>query len=160
MMDLLKFVCVQAATGRKTTSVYGHLSLDSKGNMQHFPVRAIEDYDGVNYNISGAENAAPVLYVFFKKGKYHEAMVAADNQVLDLQATSPVMAIITYLATYYCFGIPYASKHEPFLNFLQYAFIGDTRMQGKSTTQVSFNKFKATFDEAMAAMDNDDAIDA
>ena len=56
------------------------------------------------------DNGAPVLYMFFKKGKFDMAEVSADNCVIHLCAASVINAILGYLfSSVLCVG--YSPEH-------------------------------------------------
>ena len=60
---------------------------------------------------SRGEHSAPLLFLFFKKNKFHEVAVSADNCIIHLQATNIVMAVVMYIALFYAFHVGYAQQH-------------------------------------------------
>ena len=92
------------------------------------------------------DNGTPVLYMFFKKGKFNLAEVSADNCVIHLCAASVINAILGYLAVYYVFHVGYSPEHESFMYFLQYAFLGEKKLPQVS---VGVSKLVHQFDSAL-----------
>ena len=119
MIDVLKYIMVE--TGRKGAA---------KKVMKDFPMveKLDVDVENIGDEIDGVDNGAPVLYMFFKMGKFDMAEVSADNCVIHLCAASVINAILGYLAVYYVFHVGYSPEHESFMYFLQYAFLGEKKL--------------------------------
>ena len=138
MIDILKYIMVE--TGRKGAA--------KKKVMKDFPVvkKLDVDVENIEDEIDGVDNGAPVLYMFFKKGKFDMAEVSADNCVIHLCAASVINAILWYLAVYYVFHVGYSLEHESFMYFLQYAFLGEKKLPRVS---VGVSKLVLQFDSAL-----------
>lgn len=67
---------------------------------------------------STGENAAPVLYLFFKGTDYDCGLIAADNHIISCKTTAE-NAVMTFIACYYVFWLGYHKEHVHFLTFLQ-----------------------------------------
>lgn len=100
--------------------------------------------------ISGLLNGAPILYMFFKSGKFDVAEVAADNCILHLQAGDVVRGVMAYIGVYSVFHVGYASQHAQFLAFLAHAFLGVDEKVGKES--LGLINLKHAFDEKLAEM--------
>ena len=86
--------------------------------MKDFPMVEKLDVDIENIGMrcmDGMDNGVPILYMFFKKGKFDLAEVFADNCVIHLCAVSVINAILGYLAVYYVFHVGYSPEHESFM---------------------------------------------
>ena len=129
-MDVVKYIMVN--TGRRGSG---------KRIMKEMPIVEKCDVDNIDEEINGAENGAPVLYLFFKKNKFELAEVSADDCTIHLEASNVVGALISYLAVYYVFHVGYATEHESFLLFLQYAFLGEKSAKMNVATTKLINKF-------------------
>ena len=127
-------------TGRKGAA--------KKKVMKDFPVveKLDVDVENIGDEIYGMDNGAPVLYMFFKKGKFDMAEVSADNCVIHLCAASVINAILGFLAVYYVFHVGYSPEHESFMYFLQYAFLGEKKLPWVS---VGVSKLVLQFDSAL-----------
>ena len=138
MIDILKYIMVE--TGRKGAA--------KKKVMKDFPMveKLDVDIENIGDEVDGMDNGAPVLYMFFKKGKFDLAEVSADNCVIHLCAASVINAILGYLAVYYVFDVGYSPEHESFMYFLQYAFLGKKKLPQVS---VGVSKLVHQFDSAL-----------
>ena len=138
MIDVLKYIMVE--TGRKGAA--------KKKVLKDFPVveKLDVDIENIGDEMDGVDNGAPVLYMFFKKGKFDLAEVSADNCVIHLCAASVINAILGYLAVYYVFHVGYSPEHESFMYFLQYAFLGEKKLPHVS---VGVSKLVLQFDTAL-----------
>ena len=137
VIDVLKYIMLE--TGRRG---------GGKKLMKDFPVveKLDVDVDKIADEIKGVENGAPILYMFFKNGKFDLAEVSADNCTIHLCAASVINAILGYIAVYYVFHVGYSPEHESFMYFIQYAFLGEKKLQRVS---VGVNKLVHKFDIAM-----------
>ena len=126
----------------------GRKGVAKKKVMKDFPVveKLDVDVENIGDEIDGMDNGAPVLYMFFKKGKFDMAEVSADNCVIHLCAASVINAILGYLAVYYVFHVGYSQEHESFMYFLQYAFLGEKKLPWVS---VGVSKLVLQFDSAL-----------
>ena len=127
-------------TGRKGAA--------KKKIMKDFPMVEKLDVDvgNIGDEVDGVDNGAPILYMFFKKGKFDLAEVSADNCVIHLCAASVINAILGYLAVYYVFHVGYSPEHESFMYFLQYAFLSEKKLPQVS---VGVSKLVHQFDSAL-----------
>ena len=93
----------------------------------------LHDKDGkaIDESIKGTPNGAPVLYLFFKSGKFEMAEVGVDNVVLHLQAADVVKALTGYVAVFFAFHVGFTNEHVQFLAFLQEALLGVPYTEGK-----------------------------
>ena len=82
------------------------------------------DVENIGDEIDDMDNGAPVLYMFFKKGKFDMAEVSADNCVIHLCAASVINAILGYLAVYYVFHVGYSPRTWVFHVFLAICISG------------------------------------
>ena len=116
----MKYIMVE--TGRKGAA--------KKKVMKDFPMveKVNGDIENIGDEVDGMDNGAPILYMFFKKGKFNLAEVSADNCVIHLCAASVINAILGYLAVYYVFYVGYSPEHESFICFLQYAFLSKKKL--------------------------------
>ena len=127
-------------TGRKGAA--------KKKVMKDFPIveKLDVDIENIGDEVDGMDNGAPILYMFFKKGKFDLADVSADNCIIHLCAAPVINAILGYLAVYYVFHVGYPPEHESFMYFLQYVFLGGKKLPGVS---VGVSKLVHQFDSAL-----------
>ena len=137
VIDVMKYI--MSETGRKG---------GGKKLMKDFHVaeKLDVDVDNIGDEIQGVDNRAPILYMFFKKGNFDVAEVSADNCIIHLCAGSVINAILGYIMVYYVFYVGYSPEHESFMYFIQYAFLGEKKLQRVS---VGVNKLVHKFDTAM-----------
>ena len=68
-------------------------------NLPVIDMLNIKDKDELGV-IKGYESGFPVLYIFFKNGKFTMAAVSADNRSIHLQASTTVNAIVGLMASF------------------------------------------------------------
>lgn len=139
MIDVLKYVLDQTASVKRVKSSTKLPWVEHNDT----PPEKIDEA------MPGTVNGAPILHLFFNKGKFDLAEVAADNNVLHLQAFDVVRAIIGFISVFHVFHVGYAKIHCQFLAFLQYAFLGKEYNESKKgMALINFNrKFELAMEE-------------
>jgi hypothetical protein len=143
---------------RQVIDVFNFIGKEIGGkakNKKNMPFEEKVDVEAAEIDaaIKGTEGGAPILYLFFMKNNFDIAEVSADNCTIHLQAGDVIRAVVTFIAVFFVFHVGYASEHEAFLHFLQYAFIGFEKLPRKVSVGLAklVSKFDEKFTEAKEA---------
>ena len=82
------------------------------------------------------EDESPMLYLFYRKGKFDNAFVTADSSLFYLEPVKIGVAMIRYLSIFYIFNVGYPKSHAQILGFLQRIYLGDDFTDKKSDNHV------------------------